>query len=524
MPRFFLTLLLLTSSASAATLPVLQREVLSEVYTIDRKYRSMEGPGSTKAVYLADATKPELLWLVGVKTEMVAADGKTPQLPELMCHVNVDYDAQRHQTLFNMSRLPGSRVVTLSQGVLATRVPDGFGFPVASNEPLNLFTQVLNHNIERPANIKVRHRVTFEYVRERDLKVPMKPLLNIGASGMVLLNDNPLAVPSPVDLGGAHGATCLMAPRAPNGTPTGSDYIDPQGRRFTGHWVVPPGRQENHSDVTWFMALPFDARLHYAAVHLHPFAESIALRDVTAKKTIFTARAKNPARGVGLDHVDSFASPPGVPLYRDHQYELVSVYDNPTRNTHDSMASVFLGVEDRDFVKPRPGDLAARAGDPGDPRTPDSALLETTEGAIALTLLPQAAPGATRQFAALARSGGLNGARITKIERQGQTITISFTAKTAEDRRLLFANLPVEPARAAYTSLSVCGASADAVRFAIVIGQKTAKRGCTVFAHIAPGAQSLRRIATAKVDESGRPLQPIAIVASAVYENGVKLP
>ena len=518
MPRVFLiALLLLSSSLSAATL-----EVLSEVYTIDKKYRSMEGPGSTKAVYLGDRERPELLWLVGVKTEMVGADGKSPQLPELMCHVNVDYDPARHGTLFNTKRVPGSRVVTLSQGMLAARLPDGFGFPVASNEPLNLYTQVLNHNIAPPVNIKVRHRVTFEYVRERDLAKPMKPLLNIGASGMVLLNENPLAIPSPVDLGGAHGATCLMAPRAPNGTSMTSDYIDPQGRKFTGHWVVPPGRQENHSDVTWFMALPFDAKLHYAAVHLHPFAESIALRDLTTKKTVFMARAKSPAQGVGLDHVDTFVSPAGVQLYKNHKYELVSVYNNPTKNTHDSMASVFLGVEDRGFVKPKSGDLAARATGL-DPSTPDSALIETTEGAIALTLLPETAPGATRQFAALARSGGLNGAKITKIERAGEAITISFLAKTAEDRRRIFANLPIEPAKAAYTSLSVCGTSGDAVRFSIVIGQKTPARGCTVFAHIAPGAQSLKKIATAKVDEAGKPVKPIAIVASAVYENGVKL-
>ena len=53
--------------------------------------------------------------------------------------------------------------------MLAAKVPAGFGFPLASNEPLLLFTQVLNLNIQHPQNLKVRHRVTIDYVRARDL-------------------------------------------------------------------------------------------------------------------------------------------------------------------------------------------------------------------------------------------------------------------------------------------------------------------------------------------------------------------
>lgn len=84
------------SSALAAP-PVHTQQVLSKVYTIDRKYRSMEGPSSVQRVTLGDASKAELLWIVGIKTEMVGEDGVTPQLPELMCHVNVDLDPLKHQ-------------------------------------------------------------------------------------------------------------------------------------------------------------------------------------------------------------------------------------------------------------------------------------------------------------------------------------------------------------------------------------------------------------------------------------------
>lgn len=352
-------ILLLAVPLAADELPLLEREFLSPVYTIDRKYRSMEGPGSLQEVYLGDTQSPELLWLIGVRTEIVGADGKTPQLPELMCHVNIDVDGPRHKALFGVQRLVGDRVVTLSQGILATRLPAGFGFPLASTEPLTLFTQVLNHNIQNPGKLRVRHRVTFTYVRDRDLSTPMKALFPLGVSGTVLLEQTRLSAPR-AQATDNHGQSCLIAQRAPNAIQTGSDYLDPQGRKLTGHWVVPPGRQVNHSDVTWFMSLPYDTRLHYAAVHLHPFAESLALRDVTADKTIFTARAVNPRGKVGLEKVDTFLSREGIALLHDHQYELVSVYNNNTAENHDSMASVFLGLEDREFIKPTPEQLLKR--------------------------------------------------------------------------------------------------------------------------------------------------------------------
>src|SRR5437867_11508149 len=171
----------------------------------------MEGPSSVQKIVLGSSVTPELLWITGIRTEMVAEDGTTPQLPELLCHLTVDLDTNRHQAIFNLPRPTASRLMTLSQGMLAAKLPVGYGFPIASNEPILLFTQVLNHNIEHPNNLKVRHRVTFEYVRDADLQQPMKPLFNLGASGMVELTNNPLALATMMPSGAEehHGASCL---------------------------------------------------------------------------------------------------------------------------------------------------------------------------------------------------------------------------------------------------------------------------------------------------------------------------
>src|ERR1051326_5299135 len=166
------------------------QQVLSQTYTIDKKYRSMEGPNSVITVHLGDQDKPEVVWLTGIKTEVVGEDGSAAAPQEMMCHLNVEIDAMKHKALFALKRMPSSRLMTLSQGVFEMKLPEGFGFPIASTEPLYLYTQVLNLNIDDPKNMKVRHRVTFTYVRDAALKQPMVALFNAGASGLVRLDDH----------------------------------------------------------------------------------------------------------------------------------------------------------------------------------------------------------------------------------------------------------------------------------------------------------------------------------------------
>jgi hypothetical protein len=491
----FLLTLILATAATASPAAVRKFELLSDLYTIEKKYRSMEGPQSMEKVTLMEGP-PQLLWIVGVKTEMVEEDGKTPQLPELMCHVNIDLDSELHRTLFNFDRGVASRLITLSQGITETRVPDGFGFPIISTEPLLIYTQVLNHNIKEPKDLKVRHKVTVDYIRDSDLERPIKPLMNLGASGMVVLDESPLAIVPKMDLTagaatGHHGggsddatASCLLLHRAPNATGTSSDYVDPEGRKMTGHWIVPPGRQVNHSDITWFMSLPFDTKLHYAAVHLHPFAESLTLRDVTADKTIFTAKAKNPEGRIGLDHVDTFISTKGVKLYRDHKYELISVYNNPTQETHDSMASVFFGFSDSQFVKPKPAEIYERLVNLEDRLPADATILKTSVGDIAMRFERDAAAESAKQFARLLRNGVLNGSKLTKIAHEQGAVIVTFEAPLTADQKKLVRELPKEKGvihEGAH--LSFCPTDSKNFSFDLVIGRAPARdERCVAFA------------------------------------------
>jgi cyclophilin family peptidyl-prolyl cis-trans isomerase len=482
-----------------ATTPLLavEQQVLSKVYPIVKKYKSMEGPTGAQTVYLGERAHPELLWLTAIKTEVVGADGKTLKSPELMCHMNVDIDPMKHKALFNLQRNPAARLMTISQGMrvpgggFASHLPEGFAFPVASNEPLYVMTQVLNHNIEHPKNLRVRHRVTFEYLRDRDMTQRPIALFNLPASGMVQMSDNPLALTSSMQAPSEpHGASCLVGMRAPNAAGMNSDYIDPQGRHMTGHWVVPPGKQVNASDATWFMAIPYDIKLHYAAVHLHPFAQSLTLRDSTTGTDIFKAQAFNPPNRVGLSRVDSFVSLPGVALYKDHKYEMVSVYDNPTSQNADSMASIFMGVSDPEFVAPTTMELLSRAIILNDA---SAVVLRTSAGDLGAMTLRDQAPQTVLQFARLINAGAFRDAPAKVTDS-----FIAFTVPLTDDlRKLLAVNTGERGGESRPGAISLCS-SDNEVSFVITTRPSTLlDRQCTVFAQIGPGAAVLRTISTA---------------------------
>ncbi|MDY7094942.1 MAG: hypothetical protein SX243_18365 [Acidobacteriota bacterium] len=341
---------------SLAEPPVYTEEVLSPVYQVDQIYRSMKGPASQQEIRLGNPEQEELLWVVGYRAVMVGPDGETPLPQEFMCHSNLDVDPRDHAIAFEAQKAISGRLFTLSQGQLSIRMPDGFGIPMLSTEPLTLTTQVLNLN-HVDADVEVRHKVTVEYVRDSELSEPFQPLFPQAAYGLAVLADEPAHFGRGEEwMAEGHeemGAGCLPGENASEHT-----YQDDEGQEFTGHWVVPPGREVNRTLVTEILDLPFDTTVHYIAVHLHPFAESLELKDLTTGETVFKSEVRPADEGIGIDHVEYFSSPGGVPLYRDHEYELVSVYDNTSGEPQDSMAVMYMYLLDHEFQPPRR--LAAR--------------------------------------------------------------------------------------------------------------------------------------------------------------------
>jgi hypothetical protein len=333
------------------------KQFLSAVHFIDAKFKSMQGPFTSQRVFLVDAESRELLWMTGFETTMVDQSGTDPISQEFLCHSNLDLSPEVHREALGLPVRPFSRrVFTNSQGFQGIRFPPGFGVPVASDEPLLLNNQVVNHNVEN-ARLKVRQKVTVHFARDSDLGRPMKPLFQAQAMVMVSLEGHEAYVGTQDPSAEEHGASCIAGEAAGGPMAAHKGLVqDSLGQKFTAHWVIGEGRSEYRTLVTEPLGLQFDTTLHYIAVHLHPFAESLELRDLTAGKSLFHSQASNLRDKVGLDHVEEFSSAQGIPVFKDHDYELVSVYNNTTAEKQDSMAVMFLYLLDKEF---RRGAIAA---------------------------------------------------------------------------------------------------------------------------------------------------------------------
>jgi hypothetical protein len=329
--------------------PVHVREIVSQRYHIDKKYASMRGPHGFDHATLLDGPR-ELVWIVGYHTEVVDAESKEAVSQEFMCHANLDFDASEYYQTFS-TRVPLSgRVFTLSQGQQDIAFPEGYGIPVPSDMDLSLATQVLNLNIDNPKKLNVRHKVQVRFVRDSEATVPMQALYQSAVEGFKALTPEAryYGLESEEVDPSLHGPGCDLGQAAV----LGDEDPDALGQKFTAHWVVEPGEEVNRTNVTRFLNLPFDTRAHYVAVHLHPFAESLTLKDLTAGKTVLHAKAMNTPDRIGLKHVEHYAGADGIQLHKDHEYELVSVYKNTSDQAVDSMAVMYLYLHDPTFEKP----------------------------------------------------------------------------------------------------------------------------------------------------------------------------
>jgi hypothetical protein len=317
----------ITSSGAPVREEVLT--LVSDTLQIDTTYHSMEGPYHTVRFRVA-AERSDTIWVTAMSADVVAPD-LTPLPVEFFCHANLDYDAEAHRKLFPSGRVTSNRLFTLSQGNEVMRFPEGFGIPVRTDELLELTTQVLSNNgVDARKDVRVRIRVHYLRNGER----PMKALFPTSAIGAV-------------SIGGHQGHYGMHEDHNTGAATAGvakttHEYRDTLGQTFSGHWIVPPGKHSVRTVVTKWMNLQADAHVHYIGVHVHPFAQTITLRDMTTGKEVFTSRVTPLEGRIGISKVTDFSSPQGLRLFADHNYELIADYENPTPRPADAMAVLFL--------------------------------------------------------------------------------------------------------------------------------------------------------------------------------------
>lgn len=313
-----------------------QYKMISPDFYIDGIYKSMEGPKSSN--YLQLSQDSTLLWITGFHVKALDSKTKKTISNDFICHTNVDFNDVKYFSNFHLKDRIGKnypRMTSLSHGLENFEFPKGYGVPMKGNDLLYVTTQSLNHNINN-ANYLIKHEVTIEYSKNNS---NIKPLMSRTVF-VQLPYDKINPYKSPIDPGKDF---CI-----PVETKNHS-YQDAKGNVLSGHWVIPVGKNIYKSSIDAQLQLKGSLRLHAAAIHVHPFATSIALYDKTTNTIIFKSKITNHTKNIGLSKIEAFSSESGIWLYQNHEYELILEVNNTTTVNQDMMGSMFLFFYDKEL-------------------------------------------------------------------------------------------------------------------------------------------------------------------------------
>lgn len=309
-------------------------------FVISNLYKSMEGPKSDQ--YLAiDNSSEELLWLTSFKTEAFLSDESTRMPNDFVCHTNFEYRDAEHYNRWNLTERINKqypRITSISNGIEAFELPEGFGFPVFSNERIFLNAQALNHNVT-DSIFNLKHKIEIGFIKHGE-----KPLKALQPKTLYMMfpfdMDNPFVGPTD-KLPNA----CIPV-ETKNHT-----YYDDKGNPLSGHWLFSPGRHHYTFNATQQLSIKDSIRLHQITSHLHPFAERLQLVDKTTNTVIYNCESENFKDKIGLKSTPTFTSTEGVWLYENREYEMTLEVNNTTDTDQEMMASMAIFYNDEEMTK-----------------------------------------------------------------------------------------------------------------------------------------------------------------------------
>jgi len=297
-----------------------------------------------------------LLWLKGIKLEVLDENDRLLPTAEFICHWNLDVKPNFRNTVFSQAqRCETVRLATITQGQTEITFPEGYGVPVASDEPWNAVFQAANRT--RDEHIRVKHRCTFYFIKDSDLVYPITALGWYAPWIYVVIDKNSpeVAVVEKANCPSCFGLTAAI--NAPNNTSNGT-FTDSKGRRLSGHWVIPPGTHSYRATINDEMEPGFASKprlVHAIWSHVHPLCTDLSLYkcEGNSREKMFSNGAKTEtAHGLEIKHIDYWSSKKGILLPDKVNYELEVTYKNTTNVPQDSMATAGVFFEDPTFVRP----------------------------------------------------------------------------------------------------------------------------------------------------------------------------
>jgi len=316
--------------------------------------RSMQGPFEVVNFTFENNTYhplpngKELIWLTGYYVEVFDPVTGEKLSDDFLCHNNLNMLRPEYCPWTVKTQGSNTRLFTLTEGHTHLRMPEGFGIPIMSNQPLEVAFQVLNHNL-KDLKKEVKQRVIIRYHLNSDLKKPLKALyqqsifvteLKNGPEGF---HNNPIIIKNTgviENKPGTNELSCgIEKPLSGQYNPFEDDY----GRKFSGHWKFFPGEKTWKTPCTKMIDIKNETMVHFISVHIHPFCEWVRLVDVTQNDSIvFFSKIKNFSNKIGLEQISTFSSVHGLKINPDHRYFLETHYNNTDTIVHTAMATMFL--------------------------------------------------------------------------------------------------------------------------------------------------------------------------------------
>ena len=315
---------------------------------VDGIYNSMKGPVAYK-MFLLDENEDELYWVTGLDVKANSKYDSKGSSDDLICHVNLYHSPVEHFSRMGMEEridIQLSQLITLTKGGLFFEFPEGFGYPLYSNEKIYVGSQVLNLNLKNPL-FTVDYDFKLKYIKDKEKR--LKPLY---MRYVVLVLPYDAANEKINDIikkneSEDEKVRCAI----PRGENHGYNSFDEKRVPTTAFWIVPKGKHTYRSNFTKVLALDTIETVHKINTHVHPYATSLEIRDITADSTIFKSIITNHKDRIGIDSITSFSSVKGVKMYPDHEYELVEEVDNTSGKESEMMASMFLYFYDHKLDK-----------------------------------------------------------------------------------------------------------------------------------------------------------------------------
>ena len=306
--------------------------------------KSMSGDMSNQEVEITDWGE-DLIWINGCELTIINQESGKEEPKEYLCHSIVNYAAPEKLPWKLPTIGTDKRMFTLSQGVNSLSLPKGFAIPMSVPASISIGNQVLNLN-DSNLHKKLKYEVSLSYLKNSELCEKPKALYQQaifvtkkieGPEGGFYQKDSSYSSHKG-DRDTAFAKCGISYDEGYN------PYMDPYGRKYTGHWTVACDSVEViKSNVTPLLNLKYNTSIHYILVHLHPYAHSLELIDKTSGKSLFKARVTNQLNGIGISNVDSYSSQIGIPVFVDHEYQLISTYLNLEKQKDiTAMATMFL--------------------------------------------------------------------------------------------------------------------------------------------------------------------------------------